>query len=544
MKKTLNIIVSFIFIFNLCHASDLVEDVIAGESNKKKISHYDLKPLINLTFHDEDRQEVLAIEKYPLSKKDDAWDNLNIFGQELDRRFFKPLGRKVIAGGVICSLFGAIVPHPSCGYLIYNIGNFLNVPILGTEDNLLIAWITISTTPAFAQQSFNIGKRLVSYIFKEDSFESSKDEGSSIPYFFKKNKIHYFSKALMLGSSAISASIPTILMNEAEKDNPLFFSITAVPFYLAWMENYYKTGSMNIDHLFEFYRYTGKINYQKRQTLKKKVLSFKREINKSNSLTQNIYTVLKDSIDNDFPSDEDSVFAFSSLFLKNLNKMPTANDGEGAALLINFKTDMEEDRYSMADDFIHWGSAALTGAGIYTKYCINQYVIHNLLMSWGATETEAYGISSGLSAFESFYRVATSNHIQKTYFRSFKKILSPIGNLNPVRKFAGISSFVNASLFSLPSLVAGLSTFSQESILSKVAYLTPAFLMDLSYYDSFFNRNYNEFITNVSTVKKNNLGIVGQRAQLNAYADKAYHYINEFDCETIEMLYQIIQKGV
>lgn len=536
---------AYVFISSSVSASqiDLAEDAIVPANKFQKIKKgYSLKSLENFVVTSKYAQETIGIAVYPISRDETAWDNLDKFAQDLDQKFFKRLSKKVIAGGVVSALFGGVVPHPSCGYVIENVGDFLRVPLSGVESDLLISWITITTTPVFMQQSFNIGKRIVSYIFNEDSFDVTKNgDEDSKPHTFRKVKAHYVAKTALLGSAAINATIPLILMRDAERNHPIFFSVTAIPFYLAWMENYYKVGSINIDHLFEFQRYTSRSNYQKRDILKKKIEAFKKAINVNDKLVTNVFDVIKNQEENEFLACDGSAFAFSTLFLRNLARMA---DDEGTGLLLNFKTDVDTHPSSTSDYILEWTSTFLTGAGLYSRYAINQYILDNLLVELGMPVNSAFITSTTFSAFEALYRASTSNYIQQQYFKSLKNIVKREDNLSLLRKGAGVASFINGSLFSLPNVVAGLKVFENYSLTSKIAYLAPSFLLDLSYYDSFFNRNYNEVVTNISSIKERNIGIMGKRSHLNYYANKAYHHINQFDQETIEKLYQIIQKGV
>ena len=63
-----------------------------------------------------------------------------------DQKFFKPQ-QKIVAGSAFALCLRMIVPHPSCGYAIENTGNFLHVPLSGAGSDVLVAWLTISTTP-------------------------------------------------------------------------------------------------------------------------------------------------------------------------------------------------------------------------------------------------------------------------------------------------------------------------------------------------------------------------------------------------------------
>lgn len=538
---TLTVIFLILLTFSLLvKGSDLSEEVIPPVRAGSK-SDVSLRHIQNFFLTRETNQQTIALVTYPISRNEKAWDNLDRFAQSLDQKFFKPLNKKIVAGSAFCALFGAIVPHPSCGYVIENTGNFLHVPLSGAGSDVLVAWLTISTTPVFMQQSFNLGKRLLTTILNDPSFTPPAKDEDSQPHVFKKATAHYAAKVFTLAASSVNAAIPLILMRDAEKRFPLFFATTAVPFYFAWLENYYRVGSKNIDHLFEFYRYTARSNYQKRDILKDKIVGFKEAINKNDKLAKNIFDVLEGRKQADFQMEDGNAFAFSMFFLRNVARMA---DDEGTGLLMNFKTDVDTAPSVFADHVLEWASTFITGAGIYTRYEINQYVINGLLTELGMAQEASFAFSTSLSAFEAVYRLTSMNTAQQTYFKGLKNCVRLSGNFPLIRKGLGMASLANGVLFSLPNLVAGLKVFETSSMISKVAFLAPSFLMDLSYYDSFFNRQYNALLTNLSSFKERNIGLMGKRAHLNYYADRAYAHISEFDAETIEKIYHIVQKGV
>lgn len=526
------------------------DSLIEIPTNVKSNSIQSMTFLKNKVIND---RETIAMAVYPLSTNANAWDDLNYFGEEFDKRFFSGLSRKAMAGGGIAALFGGIVPHPSCGYIINSIGDFLRIPVREVESDLLIAWITITTTPVFIQQGFNMGRRILTTVLKETAFDPDKQSRQvvnnvadsekinvSTPRFFKKTKAHYAAKGFMFISSAVNASIPFVLMKEAEKNNVVFFGVTAAPFYLAWLDIYYRIGVHNIDHLFEFYRYSARTNYQKREILHRKITGFKNTINNNDNIALHVYNVIFHQKENNFKAVDGNPFAFSALFLTNLLRMST----EDAGLLMNYKIDVDSNPISLTDNMLEWISPFITGASLYPRYCINQYLLDLLLIELGAASNDAFIISTTFATFETLYRLLISNHLQEANLKSMKDSFSLHGNFPFLRKGLGLASVINGALFSLPNLVAGLKVFHASSMLSQVAYLAPTFVSDFVLHNSFFNHNYNEFVTNLSAIKSNNLSVMGKRAHLNFYANKAYRYIHKFDAETIEQLYQIIQKGV
>ncbi len=482
----------------------------------------------------ENINDASSLSTYPLGNGNALnWDNADEFAEQLDQGFFKGNSKKSRLAGTLAGVIGAVVPYASCGYVINNIGNFLHVPLSGPLENFMIAGITVTTTPVFAQQFYSSGQKMVSYIFKEEPFQ----DPDSLVELIHKNKSHYALKGSLLLSAGINALIPTLLMHAAEKDFPMFFAFTAFPFYGAWLENNYKVGSSNLDYLFSRYQYTSKTNFQKRQILKNKLLAFKEEITRDNVLVSNLYEMIEAQRVHNFKAQDGFPFCFSGLFLRDAVRLE--DEGE----LINFKVDVENDPHSAFDNAMDWGSSFLTGASTYAKYSITQSVLESFLKEV-MDEEKAFIFSATLASFEALHRLTTSHYTQTQTLQSLKNLFRAPQNFTIVRKAGSVLSAVNASLFSLPYVVAGLDIFSEFSTLSKVAILGPVFATDYLYYNNFFSKNYNRFINNATTLKKENTNIILQRAHLTKHADKALKYVDQFKEEPIENLYKIIMKGV
>lgn len=540
-------------IFNTSFSS--YEEYLDGDDKNviEKPNHI-LKPFIkrvqkfNLSSKNDPELHCISVVTYPLLSQEAG---LDYFAQKLDERFFKTYSMKVFLPSLACSLVGGVVPHPSCGYIIDNIGDFLRAPLSSFESKLLISWITISTTPVFMVQSYNLGKKLWSFLANEKKFIGSSGLETDVdPALLKWNVKHYLAKGTLLASSSINALIPLVLMKEAEKDYPLFFQITAVPFYIAWLENYYKAGSFSIDYSFRFYEYTVKSNFEKREILKNKILLFKESINQDDFLTQDIYYLLSERKKNNFCLEDGAPFSLSLLFSRNYARLDTdsrldeSEDFGKIGLFLNFKKDSDSNSHSVFDDIVEWVSPFVTGAGLYSRYCINEYLLEAFFKEIGVPPEASFIAGTTLSAFEAFYKASMTNYTQKSYFKSWKNIFRNQGNFPYVRKGLNGVSFVNGALFSLPNLVAGLGVFKDYPLLTQVACLAPQFLIDLSYYDYFFSRQYQNVFTKFLSFKEKNIGIIGKRAHLNSYADKIYKNIDKFDFETIEKIYQITQQGL
>jgi len=543
----------FTLFFNISSASDDEYSDVHIADPVKKPDHV-LKPYVrriqkfHITSSHDFEPHSISVITYPLLTQEDSLDN---FSQKLDKSFFSSYSMKVILPSLICSLVGGVVPHPSCGYVIDNIGNFLKIPISSLESKFLISWITISTTPVFMVQSYNLGKKFFSFLCHEKKFKSSQgSEKDTDPYFIQWDIKHYLAKGFLVASASINALIPLILMKDAEKEYLLFFQITALPFYIAWFENYYKVGSYNIDYLFRFYLYTVKSNFEKREILKKKILIFKECVNQNDSLSEDIYDLILKRKNSYFPIEEGAPFALSLLFCRDYARLDTdslldeSEDYGKVSYFLNFKKDFDSNSHSIFDDIVQWASPFITGAGFYSRYCINEYLLEMFFKEMGLPADASLIAGTTFAAFEVFYKASMTNYTQQSYLKSWKDIFKKKGNFSYVRKGLNASSFINGALFSLPNLVAGFEVFKDYNVLTQVAYLTPQFLMDFCYYDSFFSRQYQNFFTKVSSFREKGIGVIGKRAHLNSYADRLYKEIDKFDFETIEKIYQITQKGL
>jgi len=543
----------FICFFNISFASDNDYSDIVIQDSAPKIQHV-LKPYVkrvqnfHLSSSNESDVHSISLVTYPLLSQE---KDLEKFSQKLDRNFFSSYSTKIIISSLICSLVGGIVPHPSCGYIIDNIGNFLKVPISSVGSNLLISWITISMTPVFMVQSYNLGKKSFSFLFGDRKFTSSTDSEKDIdPHFLKWSTKHYIAKGILITSASINALIPLVLMKDSEKDFPLFFQITAFPFYIAWFENYYKVGSFNIDYLFRFYGYTVKSNFEKREILKKKILIFKECITQDSALSQDIYHLISERKKKNFSLEDGAPFSLSLLFCRDYSRLDTDEQLDESenfgkiSFLLNFKKDFDSNSHSIFDDICQWTSPFIIGAAFYSRYCINEYLLDIFLKEIGVPSDVSLITATTFSAFEAIYKATMTNYTQQSYLKSWGGLFRKTSNFPYIRKCMNGVSLINGVLFSLPNLVAGLEVFKGYSTLTQVSYLVPQFLMDFSYYDSFFSRQYQNLFTKVSSIKEKNIGISGKRAHLISYADKLYKDIDKFDFETIEKIYQLTQQGL
>lgn len=495
-----------------------------------------------------DDDEVSAVATYPLSGGVEiAWDNYDRYFPMLDREFFRETSKKAIAGGLVFGSFGLLVSSPSCGYIIDKTGDFLDIAIEGKASDVLVSWIVITTTPSFVQQSYNLGKGFVELVFNERRFVTRNiDDKEEYPKLLGKEGLHYLLYGVLGVSSVINAAIPAIMMERSEVDYPIFMAATMVPFYSAWLQKYFEIGRYNIDKSLLFYRYTSTSNYQKRQNLKNSIVKFKEHLASSDKLANLAYSLIESRKSNEFAPNNSEPFAFSLLFLKSVNRFKVNDDeAKNESLMMNFKADVDiYNKASFIGNCADWASTFLTGSSAYTSYVITGSVLESLFLEVGISSPVSKVAAYTLSGVEALYSISSSQHIQREWLMSLKDIFTVSDNFGVARKLIGLSSFVNASLFALPRLVAGLSALKAHSLESKIVHLAPAFLIDVMQHDWTFNRYTNECLDNLSTIKSSNIGTVLQRAHINKYANQAIYYIDEFDNETIEKLYVNVMHGM
>jgi hypothetical protein len=543
------------------------------------------------------------------NERDTTWNNdLDTFANEIDRTIFSPKSKAVTRLATLAAVAGAMVSSPCCGYVMYNVADFLHIPVSSTLSIGFIIWISSSTAPAFMTIFYEKGEAIASWIFNEPRFTPTRGKLDSRPHVIKKNRCHCISNALVLASASISAAVLTALMHDAEKQYPVFFYITAAPFYLTWLTTYFHETSWSLDRAFQKYVYLSKTTQDKKEILQKSIENFKLAIRNEDILAEDALHYIEEAKKNGFSAADREPFVFSWLFLKatrghHMNQSPNGlqdspdfsklktfkskilksfmeyffgnsdhshpppddlQDNLGFAELdsaftelhstksrvLNFFMDQDNLRPSWSKGMLEWLNPYFSGLGTAAKFSITQYVLNDALLSIGLENESAYAMSVSMSVFETLFRMLVMTGSQERFLTSVPEVFSVnhINNCQIVRKMAGLFSGINAALFSLPAIVAGLEVYKDLPFISKIACLSPVFLNDFSFYDQLFNKKTNEFITYILGLHKPGresqawIDQVCRRAALTRYANKASEFIEEADDETTEELYRLFME--
>jgi len=485
-----------------------------------------------------------AVAKEDLSdnEKKTAWNKPSLLAFHIDRNFFAQPNIKAITCWVFLAVMGGIVPSsPSCGYVIRSIGNFTRLPnpdVPGTNpaySQAAIAWITVSTAPVFIMAWYLGCKAL----FQKQSLTPPRDKLDNQPHVLKKNRAHKTLIAFLAGSSAICATVPTALLYATEKNFPLFFAITVGPFYLTWMGLYFHETLLVTDKLFQHFFYRGVSHRYKKNTLLQKIGAFKETLKTADSsFISKAFSYINKGPEQELRKEDP--FVFSLFFVRNERR---AESSIQSAPLLNFRMDMEDVRPSKIAPFI---STLIGGAGSYTKFYIMQHVLKNAFLSMGLEEKHADTASTALSAFETPFRTILMASVQTRFLQELPKVFSlkHLNNYPCTRKIAGTTSSINAVLFSLPMVVAGLEVYKNSSASEKFFHIFPAFFNDFTFHEQTFNTYINHFLTHIFTLRPKNIKSVERmKAYVSYYADKASKWTGSFDNETLDEIYNRTQEG-
>ncbi|MDF3034043.1 MAG: hypothetical protein K0R76_997 [Alphaproteobacteria bacterium] len=511
-----------------------------------------------------------ALKFYPLSpyqtlsdnEKATTWDRLGTFGQAIDTTIFSSnQSRAMAAFALLGAGAGLMVSSPSCGYLMYNIADFLGVPLSGAVTNFLICWISITTAPAFTtllhEKAEEVGSH-ISQLFKRTGFTPTGRKSDSRPHVIKKNWSHEILDLMAFFSASISAGTLTALLNVAENEYFVFFNITALPFYFLWQAIYFCEISSSLNQFFQKYFYLPEGTKYKKRILQEKIAHFKSAIGHQDyaRLADETFKDIEGARKKGFPTNSGEPFVFSGLFLKASHRADPTISRNGAASLLNFRMDMESLRPSWKEDMLGWFSIFALGIATYQKFFITQHILNDPILSvaqslsLAGSHEGAYIGSTILSGYETFFKMFALASSQKKFFIGLKEVCS-VNHVNTcqwARKIAGLLCGANACLFSLPVMVAGLDLYHDDSTLSKMAYVLPVFLIDFSFYNQLLNSATNKSITYLlracKDVRWERLAKLGRRADVSHYADEASAFISDdADEETLEKIYNLLQEG-
>lgn len=487
-----------------------------------------------------------AVTKEGLSPNElaTAWNKPSLFAFSLDKKFFAQPDIKAIACWLFLAATCGIVPSsPACGYLIRSIGNFTRLPnpdVPGANpaySQAAIAWITISTAPAFIMAWYLGCKAL----FQKQSLTPPRSKLDNQPHVLDKNRLHKTLIVFGAFSSAICAAVPTALLYDTEKNFPLFFMITVAPFYLTWAGLYFDETSLVTNQLFQRFSYRGVNSQLKKNILLQKIGAFKTTLKiADSSFVEKAFSYI-----NKGPAQElceEAPFIFSLFFVKSEKRAELGNIQ--SAPLLNFRMDMETVQSSNLAALL--ASLFIGGTGSYTKFYIMQPVLKNAFLSMGLEEKHADIASTTLSAFETPFRTILMAGVQTRFLQDLPKVFSlkHLNNYPCTRKMAGTTASINAVLFSLPMVVAGLEVYKDSSASEKFFHIFPAFFNDFSFYEQTFNTYINQFLTHMVTLKPKNIqSIERKKAYVSYYADKAFKWTGGFDNETLDEIYRRTQDA-
>lgn len=465
------------------------------------------------------------IKKIEAHLKTNQLENLDDFARLVDREIFQSTDKRVVGMALLFSLLGLVPSSPSCGYLMDNVATFLGIPPNHASATGLISYIMIATTPAFARQFYNIGESIASSLFQQVSFKGAKHESGLKPKHFKTNIAHKGVNTLLTANAFITALLPTLLMKRSEIQFPLFFGLTVAPFFVAWFESAIEGGFENSDRIFRRYFYSTVQAQFIKGTLRQELKNFLAEVKSNKELAKSILQKIEDGRKRGLLSTKGDPFLFSCFFVKS--KIQSENDASGLAM----------PKPVMSKDMALWSSTLLTGLGSYGRYILFQSVFEELIGSKGFSPQWTTAISVTLSLAETLYRNMCS-HAQEEFFLNGTHIFRSEKNLTIWRKAASILSYISGILFSLPSLVAGLEILKNYTVTDKIVILGPAFLLEYSSYQPFFEKLYVKILMDAAILPTGSC--TNHLAKIVHFAEKVDNFIIHADVLTTETLWRVL----
>ncbi|MGV8949225.1 MAG: hypothetical protein ACOH2E_07700 [Candidatus Paracaedibacter sp.] len=471
------------------------------------------------------------IKKIEAHLKSNKLENLDDFARIVDREIFQSTDKRVLGTALLFSLFGLVPSSPSCGYLMDNVATFLRIPPDHASATGLISYILIATTPAFARQFYDMGKSITSSLFQKASFQGAKHESGIKPKHFEKNIAHKAVNTLLTGNAFITALLPTLLMKRSEIQFPLFFGLSVAPFFVAWFENAIEGGFENSDRLFRRYFYSTVRAESIKGTLRQELKNFLAEAKSNKELAKSVSQKIEDGRKKGLLGTKGDPFLFSCFFVKS--KIQSENDPSGLTI----------SKQVMSKDVALWSSTLLTGLGSYGRYLLFQSVFEELIGGMGFSPQWTTAISVTLSLAETLYRNACS-HAQEEFFLKGTQLFSSEKNLTILRKTASVLSYISGILFSLPSLVAGLEILKNYTLTDKIVILAPAFLLEYSSYQPFFEKLYVKLLMDVAILPTGSYA--NHLAKIVHFSERVDNFIIHADVLTTETLWRVLnaQKTV
>ena len=192
-------------------------------------------------------------------------------------------------------------------------------------------------------------------------------------------------------------------------------------------------------------------------------------------------------------------------------------------------------------------SQLMVGAAYYGRIEILQTTIEQILIATGVDPATSATIAYAVAISEVSFRTLVETKVHKEEFKGWLSVFSlkKLNNLTFLRKAANLSAAVDGIIYTLPSILVGLTAFQDYSISAQVALIAPCAILDFNIFSKLFSRHNNAIITGAATVRKSQSQCtLGKRAHLNRWAQLAKETLPKFDDRTISILYEKLMKGI
>ncbi|MBP9777158.1 MAG: hypothetical protein KBD36_04870 [Alphaproteobacteria bacterium] len=212
-----------------------------------------------------------------------------------------------------------------------------------------------------------------------------------------------------------------------------------------------------------------------------------------------------------------------------------------------FKKDLAATRPLWKEAFMETLSQLMVGAAYYGRIEILQTTIEQILIATGVDPATSANIAYAVAISEVSFRTLVETKVHKEEFKGWLSVFSlkKLTNLTFLRKAANLSAALDGIIYTLPSILVGLTAFQDYSISAQAALIAPCAILDFNIFSKLFSRHNNAIITGAATVRKSQSQCtLGKRAHLNRWAQLAKETLPKFDDRTISILYEKLMKGI
>jgi hypothetical protein len=466
-----------------------------------------------------------------------------IFFEKIDEDFFKRQSRLERIAVATSALLGLAPQHPLCGVLIYNVGDMLRLAKDSAGVDSLIAWVTVSTTPAFMHQMANRGQIIYKAIAQPRPYTLNLDElgeddrlslnevipGASL--LFETNATHKILKLSSFASSVINASVPLLPLVYIEEEYPLFLVVTSPAFFLALLEHGYTVAEERLRDIFSSRIYPiSNIRMCQRDILLERLAEFQERIARDDEFAADMYSSL---VRNE--TGIERTFKFSALFMKSISRIQKPKGDTDR--LWNASADFEElPRPSLASGAIAAMTHGLIHLAQYPRFKVTQYFPSTLLIWAGMDANAAWWTSHSLAGFVTLHRYLSEYGVHTA---TASRLSLPTDNRG-LRRGVRLVSAVNALLLTLIYCSLGLQALADETPASKTLWLGSMLALDFWYFYDFFDRHNNGAITETVTLPPMN----SRLALLNRYAERAKVFVQDAHDGAVKVLYREVFGGI